>query len=275
MVRIGSFDSREAGHRLRHSVPITTATGVTRRFFNLFKPGFPFKVHGVDLFCRATTVDVNAYVQIIGDNDILVAGALGIDSAPEKFLLAASRYILGGLVVEKTAATALTFTAAHVVTASKSGCILVQVDNAGTISTLVGETTQTTAMAYATAGEAALHLPSAAAGKLAIGYITINNNTGTWTAGTDDMTNASDVTTATFTTYAAVAEALASSPIFAANKIVSVAEATAVTAHRDITGDKMIALSYTSDGDGAVTEGVCSVIYRAIPMYRDPSLGLG
>jgi hypothetical protein len=103
-----------------------------------------------------------------------------------------------GVTFTKAAAVDLTFTAAHVVTASKFGAILVQCTAAGTISTLVGEATQTTAMAYNTGPLAVAALPQPAAGNIALGYILIENNAGTWTANTDDLTDASDVTAATF-----------------------------------------------------------------------------
>jgi hypothetical protein len=75
---------------------------------------------------------------------------------------------------------------------------------AGVISTKIPGATQTTTMAYDTAALALAALPAVTAGNVAIGYIEIANNAGTWTANTDDMTAASDVTSATFTSYPAM-----------------------------------------------------------------------
>lgn len=105
-----------------------------------------------------------------------------------------SLYRVLGAQYSKTAAVDLTFTAAHVITASKFGAILVQINAAGTISTKVVASPQ----AYDTAALALAALPSPDAGNIALGYIQIANNTGDWTANTDDLTNGSDVTTAAF-----------------------------------------------------------------------------
>ena len=103
-------------------------------------------------------------------------------------------YVINGVTYTKTATVDLTFTAAHVITASTFGVVLVQINAAGTISTKVPAATQ----AYASAALALAALPAPDAGNVALGYIAIANNTGDWTANTDDLTNASDVTTAAF-----------------------------------------------------------------------------
>lgn len=103
-------------------------------------------------------------------------------------------FTINGKEYTKAAAVDLTFTAAHVVNANTFGVILVQVTAAGTISTKVPLATQL----YASAALALAALPAPDAGNVALGYIAIANNAGTWTANTDDLTNASDVTTAAF-----------------------------------------------------------------------------
>ena len=126
---------------------------------------------------------------------VLQHGSLAIDTPAEKFKTTATTYWRRGAIqFSKAATTALTFTAGHVVTASKFGVILVQVNDAGTISTKVPGSPQ----AYNTAPLALAALPSADTGNLAIGYIAIAAKAATWTANTDDLTNGSDLTTATF-----------------------------------------------------------------------------
>jgi len=136
---------------------------------------------------------------------VFYPAGLAIHSTPEQFKTT-NRFVgrLNGETFGKAATTGLTFTANHVVTASKYGAILVQITPAGVVSTKVGETTQTTAMAYNTAALAIAALPAVDTGNVAMGYILINNNAGTWTANTDDMTAASDVTSATFVDYPAL-----------------------------------------------------------------------
>lgn len=130
-----------------------------------------------------------------GSDALLLKGTLAIHSTPEQFKTTATAYFkIGNVQYTKTAATGLTFTAGHVVTASKFGIILVQVNAAGTVSTKVPAATQ----AYNTAVLARAALPAPDAGKVALGYIAIANNAGDWTANTDDLTDGSDLTTATF-----------------------------------------------------------------------------
>lgn len=129
------------------------------------------------------------------NNSLLVDGALAISATAEKFKTTqTAAFLVGGVSHTKAATDDLVFTAAHVITASKFGVILVQINAAGTVSTKVPASPQ----AYDDAPTALAALPSADAGNVALGYIAIENNAGDWTANTDDLTNASDVTTAAF-----------------------------------------------------------------------------
>jgi hypothetical protein len=128
-------------------------------------------------------------------NALLVDGNLAIDAVAEKFKTTqTAAYTVNGVSRTKAPTTALTFTAAHVVSANKYGIILLQINAAGTISTKVPGATQ----AYNTAELALAALPAPDAGCVALGYIAIANNAGDWTANTDDLTDGSDLTTATF-----------------------------------------------------------------------------
>lgn len=141
---------------------------------------------------------------------MLVHGTLAIDAVPEKFkTTTAAAYTISGVNYAKSATTALTFTTGHVITASKFGIILVQINAAGTIATKVSGATQ----AYDDAAAALAALPSADTGYTALGYIAIENNAGDWTANTDDLTDGSDVTTAAFsnTTVKSIPSAVSSS----------------------------------------------------------------
>lgn len=131
-------------------------------------------------------------------NGVLYPAGLAIHSTPEQFKTT-NRFVgrLNGETFGKAATTGLTFSSAHVVTASKYGVVLVQVTPAGVVSTKVPGATQ----AYNTAALALAALPTADAGNVAMGYIAIANNAGDWTANTDDLTAASDVTSASFNDY--------------------------------------------------------------------------
>ncbi len=126
---------------------------------------------------------------------VMVKGTLAIHGTPEDFQTTTTAYYtIAGAQYTKAAAVVTSFTAAHVINANTFGVILVQINAAGTISTKVPLATQL----YASAALALAALPDPDAGNVALGYIAIANNAGTWTANTDDLTNASDVTTAAF-----------------------------------------------------------------------------
>lgn len=139
------------------------------------------------------------------DEGLVAKGTLAIDAAPEKFKTTTTAvYRVGGAQYSKAAATAIVFTAAHVVAAAKFGVVLVQVNAAGTVTTKVPGATQTTPMAYNTAALALAALPAPDAGNVVLGWITLDNSgsdgssAGAWVAITDDLTDASDITAAAF-----------------------------------------------------------------------------
>lgn len=134
----------------------------------------------------------------VGDG-VLAIGTLAIHSTPEQFATTtAAYYRMSGIQYSKAITGALAFTAAHPVTASKFGAILVQINAAGTVTTRISGATQTTTQAYNSGALAIAALPSPQAGNVALGYIVIEADSGGWTAITDDLTDASDLTTATF-----------------------------------------------------------------------------
>lgn len=139
--------------------------------------------------------DLRSYLS----DGVLQHGTLTIDAVPEKFKTTTVLYWRrNGIQFTKAATTAIVFSAAHPVTASKFGIVLVQITDAGVISTKIPGATQTTTMAYNTAPLALAALPAVDAGNTAIGYIAIAADAGGWTANTDDLTDGSDLTTAAF-----------------------------------------------------------------------------
>jgi len=128
-------------------------------------------------------------------------GTLAIHSTPEQFKTTTPLiWHAGGMQFTKAPTTGLAFSAAHPVTASKFGIILIQASNDGlnTITTKIPGATQTTTMAYNSAPLALAAKPAPDAGKTEVGYIAIAADSGGWTAITDDLTDGSDLTTATF-----------------------------------------------------------------------------
>jgi len=122
-------------------------------------------------------------------NRVQVAGVLAIATTVQDFQFSTGvTYSVAGASVLKAATDNIPFTAAHVVSASKFGVILVQGDASGVISTKVPIATQT----YTSAALALAQLPAPDAGNVALGYITIEQSAGgaftANTTGLDDAT---------------------------------------------------------------------------------------
>jgi hypothetical protein len=122
-------------------------------------------------------------------------GTLAIDAVPEKYkTTTTATYVIDGVALSRTAVTAQTFSSAHVVSANCFGVIVIQVNAAGTLSTKVVSATQS----YVSAAAALAAKPAPDDAKVELGVIKIAAGAADWTANTSDMTNASDLTTATF-----------------------------------------------------------------------------
>ncbi len=126
---------------------------------------------------------------------------LAIGSTAEQWKTGTFYYRINGTNYTKaTVAAGVAFSAAHVVTAELYGVILCYINSAGAVSTKVPLATQaytTAALAHAAADT--YHLANYTSDLCYIGRILINAESGNdWNGNTDDMTNGSDLTTATF-----------------------------------------------------------------------------
>lgn len=240
----------------------------TERPFKRLRPGFRTRLMGLTADCWDVTGSVAVKVKKMPStlSGLLHTVGLAIDAVPEKFQFGLHVGAVAGVLFEKAATTAKTFTAAHVITANKFGVILVQETVAGVVSTKVPLSPQ----AYNDAASALAALPAPDADNIAIGYIAIANNAGDWTANTDDLTNGSDVTTATFNNTpvpATVVDLLDSAVSFADGAL---AEATLNTDNTKLVveADEDYVLQYTSDGTGALVAGFLDLFYRPYPLAR-------
>src|SRR5690606_20498514 len=125
--------------------------------------------------------------QLTADGLLVQAGLDASATSPELEMNATAYYRINGVQYSKAPDTDFAFSAAHVVTANGFGAILVQVNAAGALSTLVGEATQTTPMNYASAAEAVAALPEPSPGNIALGWVVIGADSGNWVANTNDL----------------------------------------------------------------------------------------
>ncbi len=128
--------------------------------------------------------------------------AISAGDATDFKTTAIAAFKIGAVQYTKAATDTLSFTVANTINVGTAsgfffGSWLVQINAAGTISTLPagGLADQV----YTTAALAEAALPSPTAANVVLGHITIAANEDlAWTANTDDMTDASDVLTAVF-----------------------------------------------------------------------------
>ena len=248
-------------------VALVTAVSQTDRPFYLFKPGQPFRIIDAQGFCAVEAGAVTANLLVVGDTDVILAGALTVHSTTHQLALAASRYMIDGEVVTKAAAVAIAFTAAHVVTALKWGIILIQIDAAGAVSSKVPLATQL----YDTAAAALAAEPAVDAGNVKVATILIEADAGDWTANTDDLVAASDLTAFTITANPGQGAALDAALAFVSAKSIREVAHTDRARHRGSKNDWILAV-YTSDGTGALTNGQVTIRYRGMPMVDDGSV---
>ncbi len=191
-------------------------------------------------------------------NGVITNPTFAIGSAAAKFSNAAFDFIVDGTSATKAVNTIGTvFTAAHVVSSSKYGVINIYIKSDGTWLTKVPKTPQDYASA-ALAHTAGDGIAAPAAAYIYVGRILIANDSSTWTANTHNLTNAGDVTTATFLSVTSSFYALAT----------HVCDANEITAHRamfhriDKEADYTRVYLSTLTGTGEVNVRYSQVIQR-------------
>jgi hypothetical protein len=237
-----------------------SAVAQTNEVFAVWEGGFPWVLKALKAYAKDVTVVVSITAKRVGPEGILVAPATIAEAVDTAHLaIAAAKYRAASTIVEKAAATDQAYTAAHVVTALKFGIVLFQVDAAGTYSTKVPAATPTTAMAFDTDALALAALPVADAGKTAFAYAIYEADAGNWVANTDD--HSTDLTAFTVTILDAAQDLVTAALEFVAGKLVS-AELEEFATLRAARTEALV-LMYTSDGDGALTNGFVEAVLRA------------
>jgi len=245
--------------------PLVVVASKTNRPFGVLRPGFKFRITDSGCYTFDETGAVTAQLLVMGTEGLISAPTFSVNAAPEKFDTTAFVGRAASTFVEKAAAAAQLFTAAHVISLATFGVVLFQMDSAGTITSKVPLATQ----AYPTAAQALAALPAPDANKVALGYLAIAAKAGTaWTANTDDLTNGSDVATAAFTSGAVTAAALSSALAFADGAYVAGALSTTLATLKG-TAVQDIVVIYTSDGTGALVNGHVNVQFRPTPMDNE------
>jgi len=145
----------------------------------------------------AVLVDLTAIQTALKGTNVINVFTLSKGSTPENVATTAGQFRIDGVTYTKAAVPAGTaFSAADTINTAgaagkKWGAWNVQIVGAGTITTKAVGADQS----YTTEALAIAALPAVETGKLIIGYVTVQAKEATkWTAGTDDLTAASDCT---------------------------------------------------------------------------------
>ena len=153
-------------------------------------------------FRLQNVIDDRALLASLRADGLLSISTLAISATAEKFkTTTTSYYMIDAIQYSKAATDNLVFSAADTINTGTAvgsfwGAWLVQINAAGTISTKSVSADQV----YTSEALAIAALPAVDTGNVSLGYITINaNDDSSWTANTDDMTDASDCATASFT----------------------------------------------------------------------------
>jgi len=205
-------------------------------------------------------------IRPIEPNRLLTDVTMGYDvGEPEDFHVAAFDYMIDGVKYTKAIATGIDFTSAKVVSIAKWMGFTVQIDTAGTITTLcpiVSGRSATAETGFDTEALAFAALPPATPGKLAIAHILLLADTGTWTANTDSMTD--DLTSCAFHPYAAAPSLPFALPygLFASETRTAGTLATDLTKSKRGQGEMVVLISGTT---GVVTLPELDITYRGYP----------
>lgn len=248
------------------TIGLPTTQSLTNAPIWMWKIPHDLKMLGLGLYLRTYTATAAFTLHKANPTSLIIGGTLAIDATAEKFKLITKTavYLVGGVAKSKAPATAIVFTLAHTVNVAAAagtahwGAIFVQINAAGTVSTKVITADQD----YATEALAIAALPATPdTGNVQLGYITIQVKTGgrAWTANTDDMTAASDVTAANFYSTADSTTTIAGAitPV-AASQVDGVLTA----GNSNVDQDQYLVLLMTSDGSYVPTDSRLTLDYR-------------
>lgn len=154
----------------------------------------------------ALYANTDAIDTALKSDSVVNAPTLAIGSTPENVSTTAFQYRIDGVAYTKAAVTAGTAPTAATVNVGTAvgtyyGGFVLQINAAGTISSLPAGTDQVHATAAAALTAAQAVTPTAA--NVIIGYYVVTANADSaWTAGTDDLTPASDCVTVSYSSAA-------------------------------------------------------------------------
>lgn len=257
-------------------VRLVTAISQTNLIADIVQLGHSFTVEEVGGFCTALAGAVTAQVGVVRPGTVFTSPTLAIGTTKTDFKVAAfsalGTLIAGGIppIVRKGAEDDIAFSQAFVVgtgTGQHWGAVRIQMTAAGVVSTKVKSLT----LAYPTEALALADCPAPDAGNISLGTITIRSaNNATFTAGTDDLDDTGAAATVNYNNADGFVVVTQAAVTFAANTVARPAMLAGAPSARGVTQPGgLIVTRYTSDGSGALTQGVVDIKYRPWPMNTE------
>jgi|SRR5690242_2583845 len=265
---------------------ITTAVAQTKTVLDIIQYAYGFCVDRVQAFCTAVTDVTSLDVRIARPGDVIDDVVLDIGTTKSKFKLTTTLLrSIGPLatanaiapLVYKAAEDDIEFSSAFTITGGAAdsawGAVRVQQDPAdGSISTRVVSANQ----AFGAEADALQACPGPANGMIDLGTITIEvDATKVFTAQTT-LLDSGDLGDVNYNGRDSSAVSVLDAEIeFVANRTIT-GELVEPTSERGcaIPGGVLI-LDYTTDADGALTNGRYNVFVRPYPMYNEPLVPAG
>lgn len=248
---------------------ITVIQSKTQFPFFCHLVGYPFKITRVQDYCSSYTATLSYRIIIASGYQLLGLPLLAIDAVDQKFKTTNDFYSIGaatpGVLVKKAAATAIVFGTNFTVNTAQAaplvwGAVLVMLGADGTtVTTKVVSADQV----YANEAAAIAALPAADAGKIAIGYITIQNKANAkWTANTDGLDAGAEANAVNFYDVDIVGDVMegTASPVALTTQNQTLSGSDAVDLRG--TGSSYIVGIYTTDGAAVATDLHIGVEWR-------------
>jgi hypothetical protein len=257
-------------------VRLITATTQTNVIADIVQLGHSFTVEQVGGYCSALAGAVTAQVGVVRPGTVFTSPTLAIATTKTAFQVAAfsalGSLIGGGLppIIRKGAENNIAFSQAFVVgtgTGQHWGAVRIQMTSAGVVSTKV----RSLALAYPSEALALADCPAADADKVNLGTITIRSaNNATFTAGTDDLDDTAAAATVNYNNADGFVVVTQAAVTFAAATVARPAMVAGSPGARGCSQPGgLVVTRYTSDGSGALTQGVVDIKYRPWPMNTE------
>lgn len=260
-------------------VRLITAVAQTNLIADIAQIGHSFSVEKVTGYCSAEAGAVTAQVGVVRPGSVVGACVLAIGTVKDRFQITGAFLGLvpgtgnGGtpIIVSKAAEDGIEFSGNYTVNAAAAaplvwGAFRVQMNAAGTVSTKAVTTNQS----FTTEALALASCPAADTDKINLGTITVQTKASqTFTANTTNLDDATAVNATNYNPADGFVSVTSAAVAFAAGTVALPTMVSGVENRGVSQGGGLLVTRYTSDGTGALTQGVVDIRYRPWPLNTE------